>query len=411
MLTEAGRHDLALREIERGLRLLQRLSSAGYGSTPEVEVRSQLLDLQGWTYLELGNYAAAELPLREVLHFREHLIETAPGNHQHLKHLSEVLNSLAVLRMQTARLDEGEALLRRALSIRHSLPEDERGDGVWLSDSAGLLGNLGTIDRDRGNYAAAEKSFREAIELQRQAIARCPKYQAYRHDLYITRWSLADTLLRAGRHGAAAEEVASVSGEFSERLQAHVEGVWTLMQCIAVSGLGERATAERYRAQAREIYQKTSTATFAPPAMQLELAWLLATCPYRELRDGQRAIEIVRQLLATDFQSDRLQHTLSAACLETGDYDEAYRAIQRSLRSSRGGSAYQFILLALAQAGRGQWIDARRAYTQAATAHEKLDPRTRFNVEHFSLEALFADAKTKLDTYQQAAASSTGEDK
>jgi tetratricopeptide (TPR) repeat protein len=328
-----------------------------------------------------------------------------------------VLNDLAVLRMEKGQLDEAEGLFRRALAIREALPKAERQDGEALHDAAAFAGNLAEIDRRREDFAAAEDGFRESIALMRQAIARRPDYQDYRNDLYNSRWNLANTFIHAGRHEDAAAEVASTSDEFSERLQAHVEGVWLLMQCMAAverhsefeGSTNRKFVAERYRDQAREIHARIPMATYAPPAMQLELAWLLATCPLRELRDGRRAVELVRRLSADGFQSDRLEHTLCAAYLETGDFENGYQAIQRSLRSSAGRSAYQLILLSLAQAGRGEWDDARRSYARAVAAQQKLDPRTQLNVEHFSLESLFADAKSKLESNPNASAQpSTG---
>jgi serine/threonine protein kinase len=401
VLAESGRHDRALEEAERGLRLLQTLSSIDNLGVREMEVRAHLLDLQGWAQLHRHQYAAAEWSLSEALHLREQLLDTGTDRLKHLKKMSEALNSMAVLRSETGQLDEGERLLRRALSIRASLPEKERGDGVWLSDAAGLMGNLGGIDRDRGNYAAAEELFREAAELMRQAIERRPNYQAYRQDLYNCRWNLADTLVRAGRHDDAASEVASITSEFPERLQAHVEGVWLLMQCIegvtaadspassspSQAANSSRSNAERYRAQAREIVLKTSTATFAPPAMQLELAWLLATCPDRTLRDGQRAIEIVEQLSASGFQSSRLQHTLCAAHLQIQAFDEAYDVVKSSLRMNSSASAHDWLLLALAQAGRGELDDARRWYANALAGSRN----------DYCYQGLLSDAKKIFD--------------
>jgi tetratricopeptide (TPR) repeat protein len=385
------------------------LSSFDTFRVREMEVRAQLLDLQGWAQLHLHQHAAAEWSLSEALHLREQLLETTSDRLKHLKKLSEALNSMAVLRSETGQLDEGERLLHRALSIRETLPEKERGDGVWLSDAAGLIGNLGNIDRDRRNYAAAEKSFRDAIGLQRQAIGRRPNYQAYRQDLYNCRWNLADTLVRAGRHEDAANEVASITSEFPERLQAHVDGVWLLMQCIEVvsatdgqggsspshAGNTSGSTAEHYCAQAREIVLKTSTATFAPPAIQLELAWLLATCPDRKIRDGQRAIDVVQQLIADGFQSGRLQHTQCAAYLEAKEFDQAYDVVKPSLRTNYAASAHDWLLLALAQAGRGKLDDARRWYGKALASPKN----------EYCYQGLFADAKRIFDAHAITATS------
>jgi Flp pilus assembly protein TadD len=56
------------------------------------------------------------------------------------------------------------------------------------------------------------------------------------------------------------------------------------------------------------------------------LAWLLATCPDADARDGKRAVEIaLRACQLTSYQNAADLDTLAAAYAETGDFDNAVK--------------------------------------------------------------------------------------
>ena len=56
------------------------------------------------------------------------------------------------------------------------------------------------------------------------------------------------------------------------------------------------------------------------------LAWLWATCPKDELRDGPRALEFARKACEqTGWEQPGYLDTLAVACAECGQFDEAVR--------------------------------------------------------------------------------------
>lgn len=68
------------------------------------------------------------------------------------------------------------------------------------------------------------------------------------------------------------------------------------------------------------------------------LAWLLATCPDDELRDGDEALELAQQACElTGWQIPVCLDTLAGAYAETGDYDSAIRAIEAAIEMDNGG--------------------------------------------------------------------------
>jgi tetratricopeptide (TPR) repeat protein len=63
-----------------------------------------------------------------------------------------------------------------------------------------------------------------------------------------------------------------------------------------------------------------------------EVAWLLATCPSNEVRNGTLAIEMARPLLEGSKQeSARAADILAAAYAEAGDYSNAVKYAERAL--------------------------------------------------------------------------------
>jgi tetratricopeptide (TPR) repeat protein len=64
-----------------------------------------------------------------------------------------------------------------------------------------------------------------------------------------------------------------------------------------------------------------------------ELAWLLATAPEQDLRDGEKAVELAsRACELTYYQQAHILSTLAAGYAETGDFDAARTWWQKSLQ-------------------------------------------------------------------------------
>jgi len=61
-----------------------------------------------------------------------------------------------------------------------------------------------------------------------------------------------------------------------------------------------------------------------------ELAWVLATHPQQEFRDGKRAVELAeRTTTASDDSEPRYWGTLDAAYAESGRFEDAIKTAQK----------------------------------------------------------------------------------
>ncbi len=95
-------------------------------------------------------------------------------------------------------------------------------------------------------------------------------------------------------------------------------------------------------ASARAVYEQALTKIPEDPSLRGNLAWLLATCPNAEVRDGEKAVQLARGLAqSTGYEDPWALQTLAAACAEAGMFDEALRfaTVARSQAEARDAKA------------------------------------------------------------------------
>ncbi len=77
-------------------------------------------------------------------------------------------------------------------------------------------------------------------------------------------------------------------------------------------------------------------------ALTNSLAWTLACCPNKELRDGKAALELARRACRlTDFANPDVLRTLAAAYAEVGDLDQAIETARRALQLAEAAGQTQ----------------------------------------------------------------------
>jgi predicted TPR repeat methyltransferase len=103
---------------------------------------------------------------------------------------------------------------------------------------------------------------------------------------------------------------------------------------------------------------------------QDSLAWLLATCPIEELRDGKRALELATGTTISIPDSPQHWLTQGAAHVLLGEYAAAVTALEQSQKLRGQEEGITLSLKAIAAAKLNQ-LDAAKASLAAAKAWQK----------------------------------------
>jgi eukaryotic-like serine/threonine-protein kinase len=321
-----------------------------------------------------GQFAEAEALLRQVLADRKKLL----GDQHPL--LINTLHVLYSLLWDQGKYSEAEPLCEQELAIRR------KRDGSNNRGVAGVLEDLGMLNNRLGRAAEAEPLFRESLEILKRLYGMT-------NGLAIRSANgLASALIAQGK---AAEAEALLREELSvlqEKADDHWEPFWTrnLLGCslmlqkryseaepLLTSGyLGMRRRDEAIldgkdttyafdldtaRKWVSKFYEQTGWADKAvewrrklAEVQRSEaeryknaadggdikaadaLAWMLATSPYFEVRNGPEAVRYAVQAASRSNRQDaEILDTLAAAYAETGEFDQAISVERQAMALSK----------------------------------------------------------------------------
>lgn len=206
--------------------------------------------------------------------------------------LSVLLALTLAARTQASHWQNSETLWRRALAC--------------TSRNAGAEQNLGQAIHEKGNLDDAIVHFQNALRIDPN--------QASVHS------ALGVALLEAGRADQSVAHLKKAVDIDPNDGDAHYNFGNTLLQI----GRAKEAVAEYSRAL--EINPDDTEA-------QNNLAWVLATCPDADVRNGIRAVALAERADSlTSKKSPVISATLAAAYAEAGRLDDAVKAAQRALQ-------------------------------------------------------------------------------
>ncbi len=165
--------------------------------------------------------------------------------------------------------------------------------------------NLGVVFGLRGKLDRAVEQFRTAI--------------AIKPDYADAQGNLANALLTRGKLDEAIQEYQRTLALVPNSAQAHFR-------------YGQALQQQKKFAAAIAAYQKALELDPQHEPACLALAWLLATCPDANLRDGQRAVKLAQRAahLARD-ESPQVLDTLAVAYAETGQFQQAIETARQAL--------------------------------------------------------------------------------
>lgn len=219
------------------------------------------------------------------------------------------------------RFEEAAAEMEQALSIRSDLPD--------------VQNNLGYIRLEQGRVDAAIEHYRRALELR-------PRYGLAAANLgnaLLSRGDVAEgvaaleravefTPESANGHywlGTAYLRQGDVRGaelQFRSALQDNPKHAW------AAAALGLLLEASRRDEEAVRYYRRALESLPDHRLALRRLAWLLATAPDSQLRDGREAVAVAERLAVVEPGSYETGRTLAAAYAEAAEFERAVTALR-----------------------------------------------------------------------------------
>jgi tetratricopeptide (TPR) repeat protein len=116
------------------------------------------------------------------------------------------------------------------------------------------------------------------------------------------------------------------------------------------------------------------------------LAWVLATCPDRKLRDPRRAVALAKRAVQLAPKEANSWNTLGAAHYRAGDFQSAIEALKKSTQLGNGDKSHDWFFLAMAHWRLDKREKARQWYDRAVHWMEKNQPQNE-ELRRFRAEA------------------------
>ncbi len=202
---------------------------------------------------------------------------------------------IAMLRIRQGRVDEGLTILRD-FCRDHPKDDDARVRLIRALRGAGRVSEADDALRD----AMRDHPGSSAVHFEEGLVA-----------------------ANVGRLGDAAELFAQAAALDATNVAAHRNAARAL------------ARMRRFR-EALAALRRGLAAVPDDPRLTNALAWMLATCPDDDLRDGVEAVRLAEDLCRRTSRRDPVPlDTLAAALAEVGDFDAAVRTLESALALAR----------------------------------------------------------------------------
>jgi tetratricopeptide (TPR) repeat protein len=177
--------------------------------------------------------------------------------------------------------------------------------------------NLGGVLEQQGKVDDALGCYLKAVEIDPGNVAA--------HE------GLGQLLLAQGKNDEAVKEFSAVLREAPEDSQAHYQ------LAMALTGLGKsREAVEHYRLGLKSFENI--------PAGLNNLAWILATYPDPQVRNGSEAVTLAEKACSlTDYKEAVLVGTLAAAYAEAGRFAEAIAAAEKARDLAKAAGSQELV--------------------------------------------------------------------
>jgi tetratricopeptide (TPR) repeat protein len=252
---------------------------------------------------------------------------------------------------------------------------------------------LGVILRDKGQIEEAIARFRKAIELE-------PEYADAHNKLGLALWKkgLAKEAIASYRK---AVELAPKDTNAQTDLATALNATGDMDEAIAICRQVIRlepnnAVAHGILGQTLAVKGQFSEAVAAyreairlRPDMALawnNLAWLLSNCPDPKARNPAEAVKLAKKAIQLAPEEGDLWNTLGVGHYRAADWKAAREALHKSIELRKGGDAFDWFFLAMANWKLDQKDEAHKWYEKAAQWMENNAPQNE-ELRRFRAEA------------------------
>ena len=235
----------------------------------------------------------------------------------------------------------------------------QSGEALHQAEHATELAPLdGAAHLELGTLFLKQNKLERAIEEARLAVASAPENNGAHFLLVISLFYHDDDPADAAREALAVSpfnaEMHHLLGAALMRKGDLTEAFHQLSYSVLLNPNGNEAPSDLHRAllglinssaASKLLHQVASTIPESTAALD-DLAWVFATHPSEELRDGQEAVRLAEHACALTRRTDPiLLATLATAYAETGNFSEAIKTIQESISKARSSSDKDAIAL------------------------------------------------------------------
>jgi tetratricopeptide (TPR) repeat protein len=344
------------------------------------------------TFSRRDQAAEWEPVYRRIVDLDRAAVHTAPEKPLYDAELALALHAQGLFFLDVGRRSEGEAALQDALEIHKRLIARGQLKGYVERYAARNFVDVGRVLAAAGQVEDAEKSYREAVSLLDRTVKELPRSVHDREELAQTLTVLADFLKDPARRQEAKdirrdvihhyETLRATSPEDPKYRPRLIRSYLKLVSLLWELGL---------QSEAAEALRKALEVDPENPAVNNELAWLLATSPELGLRDPALAVRLAQKAVDAQPKSGNYWNTLGAADYRHGDLKAAIDALETSMSLRDGGDSLDWFFLAMAHWRQGNRDEARTWFDRAVQWMGKHKPHDE------ELRRFRAEAEAMLD--------------
>lgn len=270
----------------------------------------------GDAHYNLGNVLAGEGKYAEAAEQYAEAVRAKPES-------ADAHNNLGAMLFKLGRLDEAKKEFQLALKANPDLAEAE-------DDLGALYMKEGKLDEARKHYAEAVRIDPNSAHAQNRLGFLMAK--SGRIDLAVPHL-LKAAELEPANSAAFRDLAAAYAGEdqLDKAVAAYEQAVkLDPGDAAARSLLGVTFMRQGNDAAAIQSFHEALKLNPDLPGALRNLAWILATCPKAELRNGPEALQLAERVnKLTDSHEPRLLEALDVALAETGRFDEAIKTAEQ----------------------------------------------------------------------------------